>query len=337
MSVRLASSNDAFFVGEAPGDVLIAASTSNQRLLLGNKLAGTAMVSIDSNRTVVTGDVVSHNLVTGTVQGLGVYLGLPDADGSNVSFPGGYNWSLDAGAANSALQPALFGSNAGAAASNRAFALASAVTPTAVEFSRSLTALGRFAASNVATFASNVTIAGRLDVHDLTYQYSNVTVYSTETLHSNLVVNDRMNVEGSVRMGSNAAVVGRLAVNNYGSSNGTSLEVNGALQATADITAFGTISQSSDVSLKADLLRIDGALDRLSALSGYTFRMLRDGPDGPRRMGLVAQEVAAVAPEAVSASPDGTLTVAYGSLMGVVVEAVKELRDEVRALRDATA
>ena len=130
---------------------------------------------------------------------------------------------------------------------------------------------------------------------------------------------------GSNVLSGNAKVQGALHVNNYGSSSGDALLVTGGIVASADVVVYGTVSQSSDLALKADLARIRGARERLCALSGYTFRMLRDGPAGPRRMGLVAQEVARVAPEAVSTCPDGTLSVAYGGLLGLVVEAVKDL------------
>ena len=50
-------------------------------------------------------------------------------------------------------------------------------------------------------------------------------------------------------------------------------------------------------------------------------------------MGLIAQEVAAVVPECVSiAETDGMMSVAYGNMIGVLVEAIKELQVNVQDL-----
>jgi hypothetical protein len=42
-----------------------------------------------------------------------------------------------------------------------------------------------------------------------------------------------------------------------------------------------------------------------------------------------------VAPETVRTGPDGYLSVAYGNLVGLLVEAVKELASEVETLKGA--
>jgi len=90
----------------------------------------------------------------------------------------------------------------------------------------------------------------------------------------------------------------------------------------------GTVD--SDRRLKSDFMRIDGALERVEQLTGYTFRYRNDAR---RTTGLVAQDVAEVLPEAVFEAADGTLSLAYGNLMGLVVEAIKELRKELADLR----
>jgi hypothetical protein len=102
-----------------------------------------------------------------------------------------------------------------------------------------------------------------------------------------------------------------------------------------DVRYKGAVTQDSDRSLKSDLVRIDGALDRIEALTGYTYTVAA-GPNGEsrRQTGLIAQDVEAVLPEAVSVHPEtGIMGVAYGNMMGLMVEAIRELRAEVRALR----
>ena len=90
-----------------------------------------------------------------------------------------------------------------------------------------------------------------------------------------------------------------------------------------------SFTATSDRRLKTDLQCIEGALDKVSTLTGYTFSRI-DAPG--RHTGLIAQDVQAVLPEAVTDN-DGTLGLAYGNLVGLLVEAIKELRAEVVELR----
>jgi hypothetical protein len=75
---------------------------------------------------------------------------------------------------------------------------------------------------------------------------------------------------------------------------------------------------------------IEGALAKVSAMRGVSFTRTDTGQRG---VGVIAQEVAEVVPEVVHEGADGYLSVAYGNLVGVLIEALKELRGEVEALR----
>lgn len=97
-----------------------------------------------------------------------------------------------------------------------------------------------------------------------------------------------------------------------------------------NVVASGNALAHSDRRLKTDLLRIDGAVDKIAALSGYTFTRIDTGARGT---GLVAQEVQAVLPEAVAEVVPGTLSVAYGNLAGLFVEAIKELKKEIEDIK----
>jgi hypothetical protein len=97
-----------------------------------------------------------------------------------------------------------------------------------------------------------------------------------------------------------------------------------------NMTIAGTLTQHSDRRLKTDIRAIDNALKRLQKLNGITYR-LKDGD--VRQIGLIAQDVQRAAPEAVKEGPGGYLSVAYGNLVGLLVEAIKELSAEVDALK----
>jgi hypothetical protein len=102
------------------------------------------------------------------------------------------------------------------------------------------------------------------------------------------------------------------------------LSVTGAITATGDVTAY------SDDRLKTDITTIDGALDKVAKVRGVNFTRKEDGS---RSTGVVAQELAAVLPEAVKTDEYGMHHVAYGNITGLLIEAIKELKDEIDYLK----
>ena len=97
---------------------------------------------------------------------------------------------------------------------------------------------------------------------------------------------------------------------------------------TGTVTAPNFVS-SSDARLKSDIAPISDALAKVQALTGVTFTM---AGGETRQMGLIAQEVQAVAPEAV-VEAEGILRLAYGNLIGLLVEAIKDLATQVDQLK----
>lgn len=98
-----------------------------------------------------------------------------------------------------------------------------------------------------------------------------------------------------------------------------------------DIIIHGNTIQDSDIRIKYDLRPIESALDKIEKLTGYTYNKYHQTG---RQTGLVAQEVQTVLPEAVYEQEDGILGLAYGNLMGLVVEGIKELRQELKEIKD---
>lgn len=101
------------------------------------------------------------------------------------------------------------------------------------------------------------------------------------------------------------------------------------LDPSGNFTAVGNVTAYSDRRIKKKVRRIRGATATVRALRGVTFERKDSGAAG---VGLIAQEVREVLPEVVHEGPDGKLSIAYGNLVGVLVEAVKELSDEVQRL-----
>ncbi len=84
----------------------------------------------------------------------------------------------------------------------------------------------------------------------------------------------------------------------------------------------GTFS-SSDISLKDNIEVIPNALDKVKAIRGVSYNR-NDLDDNPRQVGVIAQEVEEVLPEVVEDSPDGIKQLAYGNMVALLVEAIKE-------------
>lgn len=133
----------------------------------------------------------------------------------------------------------------------------------------------------------------------------------------------RVTGASAMTSGDVTGALGYTPVNKAGDSFTGSISVSGSITATGDITAY------SDARLKTDIQTITGALDRVRKLRGVTFSR-RDTDN--RGVGLIAQELALIVPEAVMTHEDGLLSVAYGNLVGVLIEAVKDLADKVERL-----
>lgn len=111
------------------------------------------------------------------------------------------------------------------------------------------------------------------------------------------------------------------------------LDVNGRIRATNEITAF------SDRRLKRSIQPLVGSREKLHALQGVTFERMGD-PSGYRSIGLIAQEVEKIVPEVVCTdrSKEGYKSIAYGNLVGLLIEAMKEMETcYEQKLQDLTA
>lgn len=96
---------------------------------------------------------------------------------------------------------------------------------------------------------------------------------------------------------------------------------------TASATVF---SATSDERLKDEITIITDALAKIKQLRGINYKWKDSGLAGT---GLSAQDVQRVVPEAVVVAPNGDLSVAYGNLLGLLVEGMKDLAAQVEELK----
>ncbi|WP_157678716.1 tail fiber domain-containing protein [Bdellovibrio bacteriovorus] len=128
--------------------------------------------------------------------------------------------------------------------------------------------------------------------------------------------------------GVNIYLNGAAASNNIlmGRSNG-----NTRFYVKADGSGFLTNawSSSSDIRLKKNIERIPSSLDKILQIEGITYDWKDESRGTSRQIGVIAQDVQKVFPEAVTKSPDGYLAVTYSTLVAPLINAVKEIYSEL--------
>jgi hypothetical protein len=113
----------------------------------------------------------------------------------------------------------------------------------------------------------------------------------------------------------------------------------GEIRATNNVTAY----YSSDERLKTNIEKIDGALEKISQIDGVIYdwneTYLKDhgSVDGyfvrSRNSGVIAQQVEKVFPNVVADRADGYKAVRYELLVPLLIEAIKELKQEIAELK----
>lgn len=94
-----------------------------------------------------------------------------------------------------------------------------------------------------------------------------------------------------------------------------------------DIVAY------SDARVKENVQVIENALDKVKALRGVTFTRNDIDDKEKRHAGVIAQEVLAVMPELVTGDEESRYSVAYGNMVGLLIEAIKEQQLQIEELR----
>jgi hypothetical protein len=108
-------------------------------------------------------------------------------------------------------------------------------------------------------------------------------------------------------------------------------------------TITGDLNSTSDIRYKKNVETIDNALEKVQSLRGVTFDWDNDAfPEGEdtkkpnfteRATGVIAQDVEKVLPEAVRENEDGFKNVAYGNMVGLLIEAIKEQQQQIDELK----
>jgi hypothetical protein len=109
----------------------------------------------------------------------------------------------------------------------------------------------------------------------------------------------------------------------------------GEIRATNNVTAYF----SSDERLKDNVKVIENSLQKVLSIRGVEFdwNNLQEAEDGyfvrKHDVGVIAQEIEKVLPEVVGTREDGIKAVKYDRIVPLLIEAIKELKAEIDALK----
>jgi len=125
-------------------------------------------------------------------------------------------------------------------------------------------------------------------------------------------------INGNIKNTSNIISEGYIITNDY-------------IKTDEYVEAKKGVRNISDARVKYDLKKIENAVEKIKLLSGYTFK--RNDINGINDTGLLAQDVNKILPEVVNENKEGFLSIEYSKMMGLIVEAIKELSDKIDLIK----
>ena len=281
-------------------------------------------------------------------------LTLPNDDGSanqvlKTNGSGVLSWTTPASAGatsidglsdavyNSTALSLFLGANAGAAVTNSA----SANVAVGVNAGDSITSanynvlLGYNAGNAITTGSKNIVIGGQAYNATSSNGSHNILIgYNAEATSTST------NNEMTIGTASGDGLINNVRIPGVDfTMNTTALHYGAEIRADGDVVAY----YSSDERLKENIEIIPNALSKVQQIRGVTFDWTDEylekqgGEDDyfhrKHDSGVIAQDVERVLPELVAERPDGTKAVRYEKLVAVLIEAVKELKQEIEELK----
>ena len=156
----------------------------------------------------------------------------------------------------------------------------------------------------------------------LVYSTGNVSV----TGNILYALSDRLSIAGGTMIGNL-----NLPSNGLNVGSGQLQVTGGNVTTSGNITATGNVTAYSDERLKDNIETLDDALMIVNQMRGVKYTSKETGRPN---IGLIAQEVMSVLPSVVHHDDKGMLHIAYGNIVGLLVNAIQELIDEVANLEE---
>ncbi len=123
---------------------------------------------------------------------------------------------------------------------------------------------------------------------------------------------------------------GKVGINTTGAS--YTLDVTGTARVTTSISSASFL-YTSDARLKTNVTPLDNSLSlaEIMELRPVTFQWINKSIDTRTHYGLIAQDVEAVLPDAVTTGSDGYKSVEYGNLIAPLISAVQTQQKQIDA------
>jgi len=183
---------------------------------------------------------------------------------------------------------------------------------------------GTLGASGTATLAS-VTATGTMAQTGLaTFAHASAVPVVVNRTGDTTARQIELQIAGTARgfLGANATNAFQVFLAN-GSTSALTIDTSSNLVATGNVSAY------SDARVKKNIAPIYAGLHKVGRMKGVRYQRV---DTDVWRVGLIAQELREVVPEAVLENDEGMLSISYGDLVGVLVEAIKELKTRVETL-----
>ncbi|MAS64189.1 MAG: hypothetical protein CL815_03060, partial [Coraliomargarita sp.] len=216
------------------------------------------------------------------------------------------------------------------------------------QFTLDASALGDVSAGSVA--ASGLNVGGAASFEDISVM-GPATMSNGLSVSGTATMSNGLSVSGGI-LDADTVEASRLYVNGpYGSTSldGYYNEITGdrltlfhpmGTIIEGDVSVSGIVTANafelrSDYRFKDNIKTITGAVDKVKQLRGVEYTLKSNGKDS---VGVIAQEVEEVYPQLVSTSDESlgvkdAKSVNYSSLIGVLIEAVKEQQSQIEALK----
>jgi hypothetical protein len=101
----------------------------------------------------------------------------------------------------------------------------------------------------------------------------------------------------------------------------------------AKVLTSGAWQQLSDSDLKENITPFENPIEKIKAISGVKFTWKNTELSADEQVGVLAQEVEQVLPQAVSTNEEGNKMISYASLIPLLIESIKEQQKAIDALK----
>ena len=181
--------------------------------------------------------------------------------------------------------------------------------------------------ATTASFSGNVSVGGTLTYEDVNNVDSIGIITARSGVHFGLA-----GVGGSISAAGNATLAGIVTASSGVFNSivvGSAVTANSSGIVVTGVTTATDFNSTSDERLKENITTVENAVEVNNQLRGVRFEWKRDGRPS---YGVIAQELEQVLPELVSDTDPKTVN--YNGIIGVLIEAVKELSARVDELEN---